>query len=195
MRNHTKLWLAKCATTIAALTTLTTGNLFAMPTGEGDSWGYANVVVRIGGVHEFIRTFYADTTYEIIADGDEDARDIDLYVLDSSGQVIQSDTRASKEARIVFRPSQTGTYTVHLKLVSARRDAMCHVLFLNRDGGWDAFISNLTTAAHKHLAFADTLESMGHTPRLVRIFALVMNPGDEKTMSVTGLSAQQQSLR
>ena len=190
MRNHTKLWLAKCATTIAALTTLTTGNLFATTMGWDDQWAYAGSIIAPEGTSDFIRTFQAGTTYEIIADGDSNARDIDLYVLDSSGQVIRSDTRASKEARIVFRPSRTGTYTVRLKLASAYREAACFVAFLRQNGGWRVPMSDIISASQKMLGFSALMEVLGHTPRLVRIYGCIMMPGDEATVTVTGLSAR-----
>ena len=188
MRNHTQLWLMKRAAALAALAALTLTITHAK--GLDDEWAFAACEVAPNGTATFIRTFQAGTTYEIIADGDSNARDVDLELLNSSGQVIRSDTRASKEARIVFRPSRTGTYTVRLKLASAYRNAICHVIFLDQDGGWSVPVSNVVAAMEKHLAFAATLEALGHTPRLVRLYGWVLRPGEETTVTVTGLSAR-----
>jgi len=188
MRNHTQLWLMKRAAALAALAALTLTLTHAK--GLDDEWAFAACEVAPNGTATFTRTFQAGTTYEIVADGDSDARNVDLELLNSSGQVIRSDRRAAKEARIVFRPSRTGTYTVRLKLASAYRNAICYVVFLNQDGGWQVPLTNALAAFEKHFAFAMRLDELGHTPRLVRMYGWVLRPGEETTMTVTGLSAR-----
>jgi hypothetical protein len=187
MRTKTQQWAIMLAVATAAFAALTTGKLFANSLGLDGEWAFAACEVVPGGTADFTRTFYAGQTYEIYADGSHGARDIDLYVLNSSGQVLERDTRSNKEARVVFRPSRTGTYTVRLKLARAYQSAVCHVVFFNQDDGWYVPTINLLAAFDKHLTFAVTLGVLGHTPRLVRLYGWVMRPGNENAITITGL--------
>jgi hypothetical protein len=177
MRTKTQQWAIMLAVATAAFAALTTGKLFANSLGLDGECAFAACEIAPGGTADFARTFYAGQTYEIVASGSDGARDVDLYVLNSRGQVIKSDTRSNKEARVVFRPSSTGTYTVRLKLARAFGNALCTVIFFKQDGGWNVPHLNVLSAVEKHRAFVATMSLLGHTPRLVRLYGWVMRPG------------------
>jgi len=177
--------IMKYAAGIAALGMLTTQP--ARSQGFDAEWALGASIVAPNGTATYTRTFQGGTTYDIIADGAEGALDVDLYVQDTNGRTLVSDTRSNKQAQVSFRPSRTGTYRVVVKLASAYRSAVCTVLFINRDDGWYVPPTNMSTVLERHLAFALTIDALGHTPNIVRFYGWVMRPGEERTMDISGL--------
>jgi len=178
--------LMKYAAGIAVLVVLTTQS--ASSQGLDSEWALGACMVKPNGTATFTRTFQGGTTYDIIADGTEEALDIDLYVQDTTGRTLVSDTRSNKQAQVSFRPSRTGTYRVVVKLASAYASAMCNVFFINRDDGWYVPLTNVANALTRHLAFALTIEALGYTPDLIRLYGWVMRPGEERTLNLDGLA-------
>ena len=177
--------IMKYAAGIAALGMLTTQP--ARSQGFDAEWALGASIVAPNGTATYTRTFQGGTTYDIIADGAEGALDVDLYVQDTNGRTLVSDTRSNKKAEVSFRPSRTGTYRVVVKLASAYRSAVCSVLFINRDDGWYVPPTNTSTALARHLAFALNIDALGHTPNIVRFYGWVMRPGEERTLDIDGL--------
>jgi len=185
MWTRTGIGLMKYAAGIAALVVLTTQP--ASSQGLDPEWAIGASMITPNGTATYTRTFQGGTTYDIIADGTEEALDIDLYVQDTTGRTLVSDTRSNKQARVSFRPSRTGTYRVVVKLASAYRAALCSVLFFNQDDGWYVPSNNTAMALARHLAFALTIDALGYTPNIVRFYGWVMRPGEERTMDISGL--------
>lgn len=85
---------------------------------------------------------YADTVvvlnqgqrYMFIAGGDENARDLDIKVLNSSGREMAKDTQPGTSPVLRFTPTQTGRYAVRMKLQSGYRMSFCTLVLLERGG-------------------------------------------------------------
>jgi len=64
-------------------------------------------------------------SYRILAAGDDDARDVDVQVLDQGGKVLESDTKRDPEAVVNFRPDASARYLIRVRLFASREDAPC----------------------------------------------------------------------
>lgn len=82
----------------------------------------------------FTTALKAGQDYRLIAVGDMDAKDVDIQILNEAGQIVASDTAASPEAIVNFRPSATGRYTIRLRLYSSQGDvpAVCMCILMTR---------------------------------------------------------------
>lgn len=67
----------------------------------------------------------AGKKYRFIAAGDGDAKDVDLEVIDSDGRTKARDVKTDPEAIVDFTPTETGVYTVRIRLYASREDAPC----------------------------------------------------------------------
>ncbi|MBI2806328.1 MAG: hypothetical protein HYX68_15220 [Planctomycetes bacterium] len=63
--------------------------------------------------------------YRFLASGDADARDVDLRVLDSNNQVVASDASTARNALVNYRPTNTGRFTVQIRLYSSANNLPC----------------------------------------------------------------------
>ena len=82
----------------------------------------------------FSTTLKAGQEYRLIAVGDMDAKDVDIQVTNEAGQIVASDTAASPEAIVNFRPTATGRYTIRLRLYASQGDvpSVCLCILLTR---------------------------------------------------------------
>jgi hypothetical protein len=69
--------------------------------------------LRAGEMKVFNHTFHAGKKVQIWIKSDENT-DIDLFVKDSTGQLLASDVRDLKDCYVWFVPPQTGTYRVEV---------------------------------------------------------------------------------
>jgi hypothetical protein len=60
--------------------------------------------------------------YRILAAGDNDARDVDVQLLDPNDKVMASDTKTDPEAVVDFRPKVSQRYQVRVRLFASRND-------------------------------------------------------------------------
>jgi len=111
------------------------------------------------------RTFRAGQKYAIIGAGDNDVEDLDLEVVDSTGNVIAKDDKADAIPVVTFRVPKTDTYTVRQHLYKAKRGSFCCIAVL-REGGWDVPIRNLTAASEKLTRMCNIFDSK--TPKTVK---------------------------
>lgn len=74
-------------------------------------------------------TLNSGSTYRIVAVGDMDAKDVDVEVVDAvTGKTVARDTLTNPEAIVDYRPTQTGRYTIRLRLYSSNNSAPCVVM-------------------------------------------------------------------
>lgn len=66
--------------------------------------------------------------YVLLAAGDNDAKDLDLDIQDTSGKTLAEDTLTSPTAVVSFTPKVSGRYTVRLRLYDSRDDLPCYCL-------------------------------------------------------------------
>jgi hypothetical protein len=79
-----------------------------------DTWVPLYTVPLIGGKE-----------YRFLGAGDADTRDLDLQVLDPSGKVVAADEGTAPEAIVNYRPSDSGVYTVKLRLYASDKNQDC----------------------------------------------------------------------
>lgn len=72
----------------------------------------------------FSRTLYRGTEYVLVAGGCNYTRDIDLYIYDRNGYLINSDEDSRQTAVVNFRAGYTGTYYIKVKMYSATSDGV-----------------------------------------------------------------------
>jgi hypothetical protein len=84
-------------------------------------------------------------TYLILGGGDSDARDVDIQLVDSRGQVVAKDDDADATPLVEFTPPFAGKYTIRLTLFAADRGSFCATAILRRNG-YDVPVRNLVDA-------------------------------------------------
>lgn len=83
---------------------------------------YLTGVLDNGESTVFSRTFYQDNEYVLVVSGCNFTRDIDLYVFDDDGHLIDQDSDAAPTAVNTFKASYTGTYYIKLVMYDASSD-------------------------------------------------------------------------
>lgn len=93
--------------------------------GNKDGFKLANDTFSIGGgwlrrSTKWTALYYinlvANKEYRVIAVGDMDAKDVDVRILDEWNNPIASDTLASPEAIVTFRPRSSGQHGVWIRV-------------------------------------------------------------------------------
>lgn len=91
-------------------------------------------------------------TYAFIGGGDDDSRDVDLYLQDAAGKVVARDVDDDATPVVTFTPERNGQYRAVLKLESTTaRSSFCAYATMRKDG-FDVPTQNLTTAAGRLMA-------------------------------------------
>jgi flagellar hook assembly protein FlgD len=105
--------------------------------GEGNKAGYSlsDNVSSIGGgwlkqsTSDWIPLYYVNLTggktYRFVAAGDNDAKDVDIELLDANNKVVAQDTGAEPTAKIEHTPDANGKYLVRIRLYASREDLPC----------------------------------------------------------------------
>ena len=63
--------------------------------------------------------------YLLIAAGDEDAKDVDLEIVDADGKRVALDDKTDPEAVVDFVPKASGTYQVRIRLYESMNNVPC----------------------------------------------------------------------
>lgn len=67
----------------------------------------------------------AGKNYRVIAAGDNDARDVDVQIVDANGNVVASDVATDSEAVVNYRAASSQRYSVRLRLYASDQDLPC----------------------------------------------------------------------
>lgn len=67
----------------------------------------------------------AGKKYRFIAAGDNDAKDVDLEVLDANNKVVAQDAATDPTATVDFTPTKTGRYLVRIRLYASQDSEPC----------------------------------------------------------------------
>lgn len=92
------------------------------------------------------------TEYAFMGGGDDDTKDLDIYVEDNDGDVVAKDDAADANPVVVFTPKEDGKYRVVMKMVSTKATGSFACYATLRDGGFDVPVSNLASASGRLLA-------------------------------------------
>jgi len=66
--------------------------------------------------------------YRFLAARDEDAKDVDLEILDADGKRVAMDEKTDPEAVVDFVPNASGTYQVRIRLYDSMNNVPCACL-------------------------------------------------------------------
>src|SRR4051794_18923418 len=89
----------------------------------------------------------AGETYAFLGGGDDDTKDVDLYLEDEKGKIVARDVEKDAIPVVQFKPKEAGKYRVVLKLAeSASQSSFCAFATL-RAGGFDVPTENLSVSA------------------------------------------------
>jgi hypothetical protein len=64
-------------------------------------------------------------TYRIVAAGDNDAKDLDLRIVDPDGKVVVTDESVQRNSEVTFRPTRRQNYTIQLRLYDSGDNCIC----------------------------------------------------------------------
>ena len=137
----------------------------------------------------------AGTRYAFLGGGDDHAVDVDLAVIDATGQTLAHDQLADAKPVVDFTPTQSGVYVVRMTLAQASHPSFCALAVL-RQGGFAVPITNLTQALEKimaagRLAAQRAAVRFHEEPNQWALFGAVLRPGDTTTISGLQLEARQ----
>jgi hypothetical protein len=137
----------------------------------------------------------AGTQYAFLGGGDNHAVDVDLAVIDATGQTLAHDQLEDAKPVVEFTPATSGVYVVRMTLARASAPSFCALAVL-RQGGFTVPISNLTQALEKIMA-AGRLAAQRAAVRFHEeqnqwaLFGAVLRPGDTTTISGLHYEARQ----
>lgn len=64
-------------------------------------------------------------SYRFVAAGDNDAKDVDIQIVDRNGKEVAVDEETNAEALVRFDPQETGEYMVRIRLYDSRNNLPC----------------------------------------------------------------------
>jgi hypothetical protein len=67
----------------------------------------------------------AGKKYRFLATGDDDAKDVDIRIMDPKGTQVAIDESTAVDAVVNFTPKVTGKYSVQIRLYDSMGDAPC----------------------------------------------------------------------
>ncbi len=76
-------------------------------------------------IHLYTIELKAGTKYRFLAAGDNDAKDVDLEVLDANNKVVAQDVATDPTATVDFTPGKTGQYHIRIRLYDSRENLPC----------------------------------------------------------------------
>lgn len=67
----------------------------------------------------------AGTKYRLLAAGDDDAKDVDVEILDAKGKAVAQDVATDPTATVDFTPSVTAIYQIRIRLYDSQNNLPC----------------------------------------------------------------------
>src|SRR5262249_54002903 len=95
--------------------------------------------------------------YAFLGGGDDDTKDLDIYVEDDDGDVVAKDEANDANPVVVFTPKEDGKYRVKMKLVSSKASGSFACYATLRDGGFDVPVSNLASASGRLISLCERI--------------------------------------
>ena len=126
------------------------------------------------------------TEYALIGGGDDDVKDMDIYLEDPDGNVVAKDDATDSNPVVVYTPKEDGKYKVVMKLVSTRATSSFCCYATLRSGGFDVPVSNLAAASGKLLALCERIND--------RLGWAAFHDGDGELCLVGSIMSEGQTL-
>lgn len=82
-----------------------------------EGWGVRTMTstsLTQGATKNYLVTLYKGNEYQIRTCGDENTKNLDVYLYDMGGKVIAQDSTVDREPSFGFKPEMTGTYYIVL---------------------------------------------------------------------------------
>jgi hypothetical protein len=106
-------------------------------------------LMKVGGSASSSFPLLAGESYAFLGGGDDDTKDLDIYVLNAQDKIVARDVDNDATPVVEFTPKAAGNYRVVLKLADgASKDSFCAFATL-RAGGFDVPTQNLATSAER----------------------------------------------
>lgn len=94
--------------------------------GYGDGWAIRTMTsteLESGKTRSYLVSLYADNEYRISTCADAQAKNLDVLIYDTEGNIVVRDETEDREPSISFKPPATGTYYVVLYLREPAKEA------------------------------------------------------------------------
>ncbi len=155
---------------------------------DGDGFCLLGTLLRPEGATAFNRPLKKGETYAFVGAGDDDAKDVDLEILDEAGNVLASDTQEDSVPVIEFKPKKSGNYVIRVTLVDAADPCFCAVATMIKGKGYDVPAKNLTTAGDAIIEQGRQLARLGKAGFLAQesqftLWAILLGGGESVTVS------------
>jgi hypothetical protein len=169
-------------------------------------YGYDNGIcimaafLRPGATVAFNRPLERGERYMILGGGDDDVEDLDIEVLDSSGDVVAKDDKVDAAPVVEFTAPRSGQYTIRQRLYKASVGCFCVVAVL-RKGGFDVPIRNLVSASSRLIAFCNAVDrntsgsvAFHDADNQWAIYGSILRQGEDTTITNITLGGGQRCL-
>lgn len=95
--------------------------------------------------------------YAFVGGGDDDVNDLDLYLADPNGKIIERDIDEDATPVVTFKAPAEGQYRIILKLADGKaKSSFCGYATM-RAGGFDVPVQNLTTCAARLMKLCEVI--------------------------------------
>jgi hypothetical protein len=94
--------------------------------GYGDGWAIRTMTsteLEAGKTRSYLVSLYADNEYRITTCADTRAKNLDVLIYDTEGNIVVRDETTDREPSIDFKPTASGTYYVVVYLREAAEGA------------------------------------------------------------------------
>ncbi len=132
-------------------------------------------------------------SYAFLGGGDDDVKDLDLFLKDSEGNVVERDVATDANPVIVFTPREDGKYRLVMKLASDKVKGSYCAFAVLRDGGFDVPASNLVTSYATVIALCTSIDkklgpaSFRTAEGEITLVGTILNEGETLTQRGIGL--------
>jgi hypothetical protein len=99
----------------------------------------------------------AGVEYAFLGGGDDDVKDLDLYLEDNDGNVVAKDDATDSNPVVVYTPKEDGKYRIVMKLVSTKASGSFCCYATLRNGGFDVPIGNLAKATGRLMGLCERI--------------------------------------
>lgn len=114
-------------------------------------------LLKVGKQAETSIPLKGGTEYAFIGGGDDDAGDLDLYLVDPNGKIVERDVDDDATPVVTFKAPADGQYRILLKLAEGQaKSSFCGYATM-RSGGFDVPPQNLATCAARLMKLCEVI--------------------------------------
>jgi hypothetical protein len=109
--------------------------------------------VSAGGHESMTQSFVGGRSYVLVGGGEDNAKDVDIAIIDGQGQVVASDTEDDAMPLVKFVPPSDGSYEMRLGLATAQSDGAFVAMAVMHEGGYSIPAARLSEAFKRATAY------------------------------------------